>query len=108
MSDIYTVTYGCYSETTDFFDSLDTAKEFVFRLLLDEQKEELIEVYLERISNNLEDVTNYEIKPQSFFEFLNEIVNDSDELEGRDIKISKDIPNIITMDNIDKAIRKNY
>lgn len=108
MNDIYTVTYGCYAETTELFDSLETAKEFVFRLLLDENKEELIEVYLERISNNLEDVTNYEIKPQSFFTFLNEIVNDSDELEGRYIKISKGIPDIITMDNIDETIRKNY
>lgn len=108
MNDIYTVTYGCYSETTDFFDSLETAKEFVFRLLLDEHKEELIELYLERISNNLEDVTNYEIKPQSFFTFLNEIVNDNDELEGRYIKISKGIPNITTMDNIDNIIEKNY
>lgn len=108
MNDIYTVTYGCYAVTTKFFDSPETAKEFVFRLLLDENKEELIEVYLERISNNLTDVTNYEIKPQSFFEFLNEIVNDNDELEGRYIKISKGIPDIITMDNIDKAIKKNY
>jgi hypothetical protein len=108
MNDIYAVTYGCYFEDTKFFDSPETAKEFAFRLLLDEHKEELIELYLERISNSLEDITNYEIKPQSFFTFLNEIVNDSDELEGRYIKISKGIPDIITMDNIDKAIRKNY
>lgn len=108
MNDIYTVAYGYFSESNELFDSLETAREFIFRLLLDEQKEDLIELYLERISNNLEDVTNYEIKPQSFFEFLNEIVNDEDELAGRSIKISKGIPGIITMDNIDKAIRKNY
>ena len=106
MNDVYTVT-RC-DEDTIFFDSLETAKEYVFRLLLNELKDELIETYLERISDNLEDVTNYEIKPQSFFEFLNEIVNDSDELEEHDIKIIKGIPDIITIDNIDKAIRKNY
>ena len=108
MNDIYIVVYGCNSEITEFFDSPETAKEFVFRLLLDEYKGELINLYLERIGDNLENVTNYETKPQSFFTFLNEIVNDSDELEKYDIKISKGIPNIITMDNIDKVIAKNY
>lgn len=107
MNDIYTVTYGCYAQNKEFFDSLESAKEFIFRLLLDENKEELIEVYLERIGYNLAYATNYEIKPQSFFTFLNEIVNDSDKLEEYYIKISKGI-SIITMDNIDEAIDKNY
>ena len=91
-----------------FCDSLKTAREIAIRLLF-KRKEELFEQYTSKIYDRLNEEKAYYSKFESFWEFVVGIVDDDIMLFEYDIDIYPiKNPNIISLDDIDKAIPKNY
>ena len=96
--------------TDDFYfcDNRKTAKEIAIRLLI-RQKEVLFEQYTSKIYDRLNDEKAYFAEFGTFWDFVMGIVENDDILYdyGIAIKPTENF-NIITLDNIDKTIDKNY
>ena len=92
-----------------YCDTMETAKELVYRYLITENKEETLEEYLEKIFDSVAYEKNYTERPKSFKEFLFNIINDSDWLEEYQIDIREESnKEIITMENIDDKTANSH